>query len=57
MASAEVAGSPKLRRILEVVLRVGNFLNGGTARGGLYGCEYVCVCARGGLYGCVWVCV
>lgn len=36
-AVAELEGSAKFRRLLEVVLRLGNFLNGGTSRGGLYG--------------------
>jgi len=33
----EVLRSRRFRRLLEVVLKVGNFLNGGTSRGGLYG--------------------
>ena len=36
-ATTEVKSSKKLARILEVVLKLGNFLNGGTTRGGLYG--------------------
>jgi len=36
-ATLEMLQCKKLFRILEVVLRLGNFLNGGTARGGLYG--------------------
>lgn len=36
-ATREVRTSERLGRLLEVVLRVGNFLNGGTTRGGLYG--------------------
>jgi diaphanous 1 len=37
VATEEVLQSKKLARILEVVLKLGNFLNGGTARGGIYG--------------------
>ena len=29
--------SKKLKRVIEVVLKLGNYLNGGTRRGGLYG--------------------
>jgi len=36
-ASQEVKNSQKLRKILEVVLALGNYLNGGTNRGGAYG--------------------
>jgi len=37
IATEEVINSKKLTRILEVVLRLGNFLNGGSTRGGIYG--------------------
>lgn len=37
MATEQVSNSKKLAKILEVVLKLGNFLNGGTARGGIYG--------------------
>jgi hypothetical protein len=33
----EVKKSPKLKKVLEVVLAVGNYLNGGTQRGQAYG--------------------
>lgn len=36
-ATTQVKDSTKLKRLLEVVLAIGNFLNGGTSRGGLYG--------------------
>lgn len=37
LACQEVKGSAKLRKILEVVLSLGNYMNGGTNRGGAYG--------------------
>ena len=36
-ATSQVKESAKLRKLLEVVLAIGNYLNGGTARGGSYG--------------------
>ncbi|ETV69427.1 hypothetical protein, variant 2 [Aphanomyces astaci] len=36
-ATDQIADSAKFRRILETVLAIGNYMNGGTARGGAYG--------------------
>ncbi|OQR92872.1 formin-homology 2 domain-containing protein [Achlya hypogyna] len=36
-ATDQVADSTRLRMILETVLAIGNYMNGGTARGGAYG--------------------
>lgn len=36
-ACEQVSRSERLAKILEVVLRLGNYLNGGTGRGGVYG--------------------
>jgi hypothetical protein len=36
-ATAQVRGSKKLGVLLEYVLALGNYLNGGTAQGGVYG--------------------
>lgn len=36
-ACERVSRSEKLAKLLEVVLRIGNYLNGGTSRGGVYG--------------------
>ena len=35
--TADLKASTKLKRVVEVVLKLGNYLNGGTRRGGLYG--------------------
>jgi len=42
-ANTEVLASGKLIRLLEVVLAVGNFLNGGTFRGAAYGYKLDCL--------------
>lgn len=36
-AVTEIEENPKLRRILEIILAIGNYANGGTARGGAWG--------------------
>jgi len=38
-AIKEVMGCTKLIGIMEIVLALGNYLNGGTTRGGIYGCK------------------
>eukprot|EP00975_Prorocentrum_lima_P005309 1148892-Prorocentrum_lima.AAC.1 len=36
-AAREICGNRKINRVLEVVLAIGNYLNGGTNRGQAYG--------------------